>query len=67
MKENYSRKAGSSSRRSGYLSVQESPGKENRYCSYMDRDEKDLQNEIANLDSEIQELQSSLKRALVRN
>lgn len=66
MKENYNRK-GSSSRRSGCLSAQESPGKENRYFSYIDRDEKDLQIEIANLDSEIQELQSSLKRALVRN
>ena len=40
---------------------------ENTYKSYIDHDEKDLQAEIANLDSEIQHLQNSLKRALVNH
>lgn len=40
---------------------------ENNYKSYIDHDEKDLQKEIANLDSEIQHLQNSLKRALVHH
>lgn len=66
IQENFNRK-GSSSRRSGCLSAQASPEKENRYLSYIDHDEKDLQIEIANLDNEIQQLQSSLKRALVHN
>jgi hypothetical protein len=37
------------------------------FKTYIDHNEKDLQEEIANLDSEIQNLQNSLKRALVNH
>lgn len=49
-------------------SLNSSPEKDEKgFRSFIDHDEKDLQAEIANLDSEIQLLQHSLKRALVNH
>jgi tetratricopeptide (TPR) repeat protein len=49
-------------KRSETLSAKSSPSKAK---SYLEQDENDIQLEIVNLDSEIQQLQNSLKRALV--